>query len=102
MPNLLKNLHLEELSLVDRPANAQAMVSLFKRDNSVEETKKMTDEMEAKVKAYMEEKACGKEEAMKALGYDMEKAAEEVTEEVAAEEVYKAEEATAGNRPRSS
>ena len=95
MPNLLKNLHLEELSLVDRPANAQAMVSLFKRDNSVEETTKMTDEMEAKVKAYIEEKACGKEEAMKALGYDMEKAAEEVTEEVAAEEVDKAEEATA-------
>ena len=95
MHNLLKNLHLEELSLVDRPANAQAMVSLFKRDNSVEETTKMTDEMEAKVKAYMEEKACGKEEAMKALGYDMEKAAEEVTEEVAAEEVDKAEEATA-------
>ena len=95
MPNLLKNLHLEELSLVDRPANAQAMVSLFKRDNSEEEITKMTDEMEAKVKAYMEEKSCGKPEAVKALGYDMEKAAEEVTEEVAAEEVDKAEEATA-------
>jgi len=95
LPNLLKNLHLEELSLVDRPANAQAMVSLFKRDTSEEEITKMTDEMEAKVKAYMEEKACGKPEAMKALGYDMEKAAEEVTEEVAAEEVDKAEEATA-------
>lgn len=94
MPNLLKNLHLEELSLVDRPANAQAMVSLFKRDNSEEEITKMTDEMEAKVKAYMEEKSCGEPEAMKALGYDMEKAAEEVTEEVAAEEVDKAEEAT--------
>ena len=95
MPNLLKNLHLEELSLVDRPANAQAMVSLFKRDNSDEDITKMTDEMEAKVKAYMEEKACGKEEAMKALGYDMEKAAEEVTEEVVADEVDKADEATA-------
>ena len=81
MPNLLKNLHLEELSLVDRPANAQAMVSLFKRDTSEEEITKMTDEMEAKVKAYMEEKACGKEEAMKALGYDMEKAEEAVAEE---------------------
>jgi hypothetical protein len=69
-------LHLEELSLVDRPANAQAMVSLFKRDNSDEDITKMTDEMEAKVKAYMEEKACGKEEAMKALGYDMEKSEE--------------------------
>jgi hypothetical protein len=96
MANLLKQLELDELSLVDRPANAQAMVSLFKRDNSEEELTKMTDEMEAKVKAYMEEKGCGKDEAMKALGYDMEKAAEEVTEEVVAEaEVDKAEEATA-------
>jgi len=34
VPNLLKQLELEELSLVDRPANAQAMVSLYKRDNS--------------------------------------------------------------------
>jgi hypothetical protein len=74
-------LHLEELSLVDRPANAQAMVSLFKRDNSDEEITKMDEEMEAKVKAYMEDKACGKEEAMKALGYDMEKAEEAVAEE---------------------
>ena len=49
MPNLLKQLELEELSLVDRPANAQAMVSLFKRDNSeeVEMTKKqMTEDQE--------------------------------------------------------
>ena len=37
MANLLKQLELEELSLVDRPANAKAMVSLFKRDNSEEE-----------------------------------------------------------------
>ena len=95
MPNLLKNLHLEELSLVDRPANAQAMVSLFKRDTSEEEITKMTDEMEAKVKAYMEEKACGKEDAMKALGYDMMKEEEEGAVEApeAAAEVDKAEEA---------
>lgn len=82
MPNLLKNLHLEELSLVDRPANAQAMVSLFKRDNSEEEITKMTEEMEAKVKAYMDDKGCGRGEAMKALDMDMEKA-EEASEEVA-------------------
>lgn len=36
MPNLLRNLELVELSLVDRPANAQAMVSLYKRDSSEE------------------------------------------------------------------
>ena len=58
MPNLLKNLHLEEHSLVDRPANAQAMVSLFKRDNSDKETK-MNDEqeMEAPVAEVIAEKA---------------------------------------------
>lgn len=99
MPNLLKNLHLEELSLVDRPANAQAMVSLFKRDNSVEEITKMTDEMEAKVKAYMEEKACGKEEAMKALGYDMMKSEEEAIEAPEAVEVDKAEEEEVAEAP---
>ena len=102
MPNLLKNLQLEELSLVDRPANAQAMVSLFKRDDSNKEVSKMTqDEMEAKVKAYMEEKQCGRPEAMKALGYDedmmkseeVEAEAVEATEE--APEVEKAEEAEA-------
>lgn len=79
MPSLLKNLQLEELSLVDRPANAQAMVSLFKRDNS-KEVEKMSDEMEAKVKAYMMDKECGREEAMKALGYNMEKADDVVDE----------------------
>lgn len=80
MPNLLKQLELEELSLVDRPANAQAMVSLFKRDNSQEEVNKMDED---KIKAYMEEKGCGREDAMKALGYDdTEKSAEDTTEEV--------------------
>lgn len=79
MPSLLKNLQLEELSLVDRPANAQAMVSLFKRDNS-KEVEKMSDEMEAKVKAYMMDKECGRDEAMKALGYNMEKADDVVDE----------------------
>jgi hypothetical protein len=92
LPNLLKKLQLTELSLVDRPANAQAMVSLFKRDTSEEEITKMTDDMEAKVKAYMTEKGCGRAEAMKNFGYDMKKA-DEVTEEVA--EVDKAAEEVA-------
>jgi hypothetical protein len=74
MPSLLKQLELEELSLVDRPANAQAMVSLFKRDNSNEE--EMTETLEKmgydedKLKAYMEEKGCGRAEAMEALKMD--------------------------------
>jgi hypothetical protein len=54
MPNLLKQLELEELSLVDRPANAQAMVTLFKRDNSVKE-ETMTEETNIEVE--MVEKA---------------------------------------------
>lgn len=74
MPSLLKQLELEELSLVDRPANAQAMVSLFKRDNSNEE--QMTETLEKmgydedKLKAYMKEKGCGRAEAMEALKMD--------------------------------
>jgi hypothetical protein len=87
MANLLKQLELDELSLVDRPANAQAMVSLFKRDNSQEDdmTKETLEKMgydEAKVKAYMEEKGCGRDEAMKAL--NMEEPMEKADEEVAA------------------
>lgn len=75
--NLLKNLQLEELSLVDRPANASATVTLFKRDNSEEEnmedTLKMSDEMKARVKMYMD-KGYSREEAMKMCGADMKKA----------------------------
>ena len=83
-------MHLEELSLVDRPANAQAMVSLFKRDNSFEGINKMNEEMETKVAAYMEEKGCGRAEAMKSFGYNETEKAEEVAEEV--EVAEKAEE----------
>lgn len=81
MPALLKNLMLEELSLVDRPANAQAMVSLFKRDDSQEDVIKMDEDMKAKVEAYMKEYGVSEEDAMKACGYDMSgKAAEEEAE----------------------
>jgi hypothetical protein len=88
VPNLLKQLELEELSLVDRPANAQAMVSLFKRDNSQKEVNKMDED---KIKAYMAEKECSREEAMKALGYDMEKSAEEEVETTEKAEDFAAE-----------
>ena len=87
MPNLLKNLQLEELSLVDRPANAQAMVSLFKRDNSnevtMEETQdvdKMSEDMGAKLKPYMD-KGMTEEEAMKAYEADNMMKSDEAAEE---------------------
>ena len=47
--NLLKQLELDELSLVDRPANAQAKVALFKKDSNeddMEKAYKMTEEQE--------------------------------------------------------
>jgi hypothetical protein len=47
MPTLLTDLQLDEVSLVDTPANQEAHVMLFKRDTQ-EETLKMTDEMKAK------------------------------------------------------
>ena len=77
MPNLLKQLELDELSLVDRPANAQAMVSLFKRDDSngdnmEQEVDKMSDDLKAKLKPYMD-KGMNEEEAMKAYEAEMKK-----------------------------
>jgi len=87
MATELLELQLEELSLVDRPANAEAMVTLFKRDDTqLEDIDKMTEDKDTKVKAYMEKHSCGKDEAMKALGYDVEKAEEaNPAEELAAE-----------------
>ena len=92
MTTLLENLQLEEVSLVDTPANQEALLTLFKRHQE-EEVDKMTDDQNAKVKAYMEKHSCGKEEAMKALGYDVEKAEEaDPAEELKAEiETLKAE-----------
>ena len=78
MPTLLKQLELDELSLVDRPANAKAMVSLFKRDNSQTEdpTVELTKEMKAKLKPYMDE-GMSEEEAMKACAADDKKMQQE-------------------------
>ena len=95
MPNLLKQLELEELSLVDRPANAQAMVSLFKRDTSGEEmtedTTKMSDDMKDKLKPYLD-KGMSEGEAMKAYQMDMKKSEAEEAEAPAVEKAAEEEE----------
>jgi len=62
---------------VDRPANAQAMVSLFKRDDSngdnmEQEVDKMSDDLKAKLKPYMD-KGMTEDEAMKAYEAEMKK-----------------------------
>lgn len=74
MANLLKQLELEELSLVDRPANTQAMVSLYKRDNPdkgkelmTETLEKMSEEMDKKIKDYMKAKGCDRKTAEQAM-----------------------------------
>jgi len=98
MANLLTMLELDELSLVDRPANAEAMVSLFKRDNfdgetmneELETTVKMSDEMLGKLKPYMD-KGMSEEEAKKAYDEDMKKQKEEVDKANAEVETLKAE-----------
>lgn len=87
MANLLEQLELDELSLVDRPANAQAMVSLFKRDNSNGE--EMTEETE---KSYETDKVecadCTAEKVCAGCAPEMEKADEvEAVEVEAVEEV---------------
>ena len=78
--NLLKQLELDELSLVDRPANASAKVALFKRDTEesdmTNEVEKMSDDLKAKLKPYMD-KGMNEEEAMKAYQMDMKKSDEE-------------------------
>ena len=76
MATLLENLELEEVSLVDRPANQEAKIALFKRDTSgeemTEEVEKMSDDMKAKLKPYLD-KGMSEEEAMKAYDMDMKK-----------------------------
>jgi len=78
MPNLLNQLELEELSLVDRPANAEAMVSLFKRDSGKEDIDKMSypKEVKDKMKPYMD-KGMSEDEAYKKVMNDMKKCEEE-------------------------
>ena len=90
--NLLKQLELDELSLVDRPANASAKVALFKRDSEEEnmekaykmndaemkEMDKMSDDLKAKLRGYMD-KGYTFPEAKKMMDEEMKKADEEVS-----------------------
>jgi len=91
--HLLKQLELDELSLVDRPANASAKVALFKRDSEeenmekaykmsdaeMEEMDKMSDDLKAKLHGYME-KGYTFPEAKKMMDEDdMKKADEDIS-----------------------
>ena len=93
--NLLKQLELDELSLVDRPANAQAKVALFKRDSNeddmekaykmtdaeMKEMDKMSDDLKAKLQGQMK-KGYTFIESKKMIEDDMKKSANEEAVEI--------------------
>lgn len=92
--NLLKQLELDELSLVDRPANAQAKVALFKRDSNedtmekaydmTEEQEKNLDNLPPAVRAKIREnmgKGMSYDEAMKMAEEDTKKSDDVETDE---------------------
>ena len=83
METELINLELEEVSFVPAGDDPLAKVAIIKcRDTEkIKKETKMTEEQDAKLKAYMEKHSCGKDDAMKALGYDVEKA-EELSAEI--------------------
>ena len=67
MTNILLDLELDELSLVDRPANQAATICLIKRDNTMNLEER---------KAYYMDKGMSEEEALKKAKEEMEKADE--------------------------
>lgn len=81
MTNILLDLELDELSLVDRPANQAATICLIKRDNTMNLEER---------KAYYMDKGMSEEEAMKKAKEDMKKSDDTEVEEP---EVSKAEDA---------
>jgi len=64
MTNILLDLELDELSLVDRPANQAATICLIKRDNTMNLEER---------KAYYMDKGMSEEEALKKAKEDMKK-----------------------------
>lgn len=74
---LLEDLQLDEVSLVDRPANQEAMIALFKRD-SQEDDEHMNEEIQEVVEETAEELA----KEVTPEGEDLLEKAEEIAEEV--------------------
>jgi len=62
-PHMLKNIKLDEISLVDRGANQHAAITLFKRGEPMNDDE-MSEAQKAKMKEYMD-KGYSKEDAVK-------------------------------------
>jgi len=61
MTNILLDLELDELSLVDRPANQAATICLIKRDESMEDMEKGYDSYLDERKMYYMDKGMGED-----------------------------------------
>jgi hypothetical protein len=84
MTNILLDLELDELSLVDRPANQAATICLIKRDESMEDMEKGYDSYLDERKAYYMDKGMGEDEAMKKAKDELDKMSAKEKEEMMA------------------
>ena len=84
MTNMLLDLELDELSLVDRPANKSATICLVKRDTQMEDMEKQYDSYLDERKGYYMEKGMEEAEAMKMAQEDLDKMSEEEKKELMA------------------
>ncbi len=92
MTNILLDLELDELSLVDRPANQAATICLIKRDESMEDMEKGYDSYLDERKSYYMGKGMGEDEAMKKAKEELEKMSADEKKELMAR-LNKADEA---------
>ena len=84
MTNILLDLELDELSLVDRPANQAATICLIKRDESMEDMEKGYDSYLDERKMYYMDKGMGEDEAMKKAKEELDKMSAKEKEELMA------------------
>lgn len=94
MTNLLLDLELDELSLVDRPANQAATICLIKRDDNMEDMEKAYDSYLEERKAYYMDKGMGEDEAKGKAKEDLDKMSDEEKDKLK-ERMGKSEEAEA-------
>ena len=84
MTNVLLDLELDELSLVDRPANKSATICLIKRDEDMKDMDKRYDSYLNERKMYHMDKGMGEDEAMKKAKEELDKMSAKEKEELMA------------------
>ena len=94
MTNLLLDLELDELSLVDRPANQAATICLIKRDENMEDMEKAYDSYLEERKGYHMDKGMSEDDAKAKAKEELDKMSDEEKEKLK-ERMGKSEEAEA-------